>query len=575
MDKVKIILFFCCCIFFFNCKHNPNDKGGFSFLSKTQLEKNYPDFKEEVLTDSLRTFFSDSGKVSNFYKENAHASVWAKDIYHESLDTLLHYLGDAYKHGINPEKFEYSKLKLLTIITRSGIYKDNMSDFYKNLMRIEKLATQAFMDYNTGLRFGFSNPEKLFAKNYYMDVHNPDSLFTVELHEGLTTNPISFLAESQPQKEEYKNLQNELLLYHTYKDSVFTSIPTKEKTSYKLDQESSVFPLIAKRLMLTGELPETDNPDSIYASLTPDLLAAINKFRKKICYLEDEEVGSMTIDALNRPMKYYYERLQANLERNRWRRIKEDGDKYIQVNVAAFLLKAIEPNTKPLVMKVCVGKSGENQTPLLESDITYVNLNPQWNVPASIAEKEIYWSVKKNSNYLQRNNMALIDKKTGQKVDAGSLNWDELNPKQLPFRIQQASGAGNSLGRIKFMFKNPFSVYLHDTPAKSAFLRKNRAVSHGCVRVENPVGLAHFCFEDKDEIFLDRVLYSIDQKPKSDAGLAMLKEGKLRRLEDVVNLPHQIPLSIDYYTAFTLPDEGVHFADDVYNFDNRILTAIK
>lgn len=575
MDKIKIILFVCCCVFLSNCNQKPGEQGGLFPFSKTMLEKNYPDFNEEILKDSLKTLFSDSSRISNLYKENAHLPIWTRDIYHESLDTLLYYLENSYKHGLNPEKFNYSKLKILTAISRTGLFKNDMADFYKKMMHIEEMATQAFLSYNTGLRLGFSNPRKLFSGDYHITVHTADSSFLATLHEGLKTNPIDFLAASQPIEKDYKKLQDELLFYHAYKDSVFTPIPKKGEKAYKLNEESPVFPLVSKRLMLTGELPKTDYPDSIYASLTPDLLAAINKFRKKISFLEDEEVGNMTIDALNRPIKYYYEKLQANLERARWKRIKDVGDKYVEVNVAAFLLKAIEPNAKPLVMKVCVGKAGDNQTPLLESDITYVNLNPQWNVPASIAEKEIYWSVKKKPDYLARNRMKLIDKKTGKEVETATLNWDELNPKQLPFRIQQASGSGNSLGRIKFMFNNRFSVYLHDTPTKSAFARKNRAVSHGCVRVEKPVDLAHFCFEEKDDIFLDRLLLSIDEKPRSDAGLEMQRNGKLRRLDDIVNLPRQIPVSLNYYTAFAMPDEQVYFADDVYDFDKRILNAIK
>lgn len=570
------MLFGCSIMFGVSCGEGGKNKSGFSLFHKTELATNYPEFDVKVLKDSLKGYFSDSSLVSMFYQREDFLPCWTENIYEApALDSLLFFLEHSYEHGVDPERFDYSLLKALTDTLRSGAFKNDMPAFYHQLVLLEKMATKAYLQYNKGLRFGFVNPKKLFPKAYYRSYSQADSSYLIEAWHALKTSPVDYLKESQPMDVHYRTLQKELLIYNKLKDSVFEPIPKKAGKNYPLNSTSEIFPLIAKRLSVTNQymLPESADSSS-YESLTPELLEAVNAFRRKMSYPEDNEIGDLTIDALNRPLEYYFQKLQSNLERLRWKGTKEKGDKFIEVNVAAFLLQAVEKGNDPLLMNVCVGKAGANQIPLLESDITYVNLNPKWNVPPSIAEKEIYWSVKKKPDYLTRNNMKLIDRKTGNEMDFNTLNWDELNPKQLPFRIQQASGNGNSLGRIKFMFENPFAVYLHDTPSKSTFSRKNRAVSHGCVRVQKPVELAFFCFEKRDSIFMDRVLYTIDQSPKSTEGKDLWKKGKLSKLNDVVNLDRHVPVFIDYYTSYVLPDGEVYFADDVYNFDEKILSAL-
>ena len=558
------------------CGSKSKDGFGFSFFSKSDMEAHYPDFEEKILSDSLKAVFSGKSSIDVFYRNNQYAPLWAKDVFDfPALDSLVFYLGNSGMHGLNPERFRYSDIKRLVDTLRAGGLEKDMSMLYHHLVRLEKLATKAFIDYNTGLRFGFMNPQKDFSGSYHIPVQEPDSVYYGKLFSELQNDPGKFLRESQPNDPGYLKMQKALSFYKEKESITFTSIPKKEKTSYKLkDVNSKVFPLIAKRLMITGELSETANPDSVYSSLTADLLVAVNLFRKQMSYPEDPEIGDPTIDALNRPLSYYREKITVNLERLRWKRKTAVGDKFVEVNVAAFMLKAIEPNQTPLLMNVCVGKAGENQTPLLQSEIYYINLNPKWSVPSSIVEKEIYWSVKKNPDYLKRNQMKLIDK-DGKEVSQESLDWNTLNPKKFPYLIRQDAGAGNSLGRIKFMFNNRFSVYLHDTPAKKAFSYRNRAISHGCVRVQKPIELSYFLLEEKDPVFLDRILITIDKTPESQEGKNLLKKGGLRKLGDVVNLSQKIPLVIDYYTSYVLPDGNVYFADDVYGFDKKIINVIK
>ncbi len=573
MKLSKVIGFLSLCILLLTaCGGNSKDGSGFSLFSKSELKKHYPDFDEKVLADTLRSFFSGTTRIDKFYQNNQHEPLWTKDIFESpSLDSLLSYINIASTHGLNPELFSNNKIKQLVDTIRTGSFSNNMPVLYKNLAELEYLASKAFFDYNTVLRFGVINPKEEFSKEYFIDYQRPDSNHFANLSAALKSNPTEFLKSSQPTDTAYIKLQEALKFYQSKESSVFEAIPKKDKKNYKLnDADPTVFPAIAKRLMLTGELPQTTAADSIYRTLTPDLFEAINKFRKQASYPEDDEVGGLTIDALNRPMSYYAEKIKVNLERLRWKRVKPLGAKFVEVNVAAFMLKAIEPGYDPLLMRVCVGKAGTNQTPLLESDIYYINLNPNWSVPRSIIDKEISVHMKRNPNYLQRNRMKLIDK-NGKEVDPSTVDWST----RVPYSIRQDPGAGNSLGRIKFMFNNPFSVYLHDTPSKYAFAYKNRAVSHGCVRVQKPIELSYFLLEKKDPVYLDRILISIDKAPESQEGKDLQKKGQLRKLENVINLAQKVPLTIDYFTVYVLPDGNVYFADDVYNMDGKILKKLQ
>ena len=540
---------------------------------KTEMERFYPDFEESIISDSLKHTLSDVTHIGLFYKKNQYPVIWVKDIYNDSrLDTLLSCISQSADHGLSPELFDWTEIESLRDSLKNNSYKDK-SSIYQSFSRLEYLCSKAYIDYVTGMRYGFTNPKELFPDDYFINVALPDSVYYADLYVSLKEKPIDFLQASHPSGEYYLKLQSLLKEYIAISDSSFIEVPFKKgKKSLVLNQSDTILPHIARRLMITGELPRTEYADSLYSTLNEDLLAAINLFRVHNSYPEANELGEGTVNSLNRPFSYYYKTAQANLERARWQTASHE--KSIRVNVAAFILQAIEPGQEPVKMNVCVGIAVTNQTPLLESEISYMNLNPKWNVPESIIEKEIYWHVLKDSSYLRKNQMKVLTKK-GEEVDPSTIDWKSLNAKRVPYLIRQESGNANSLGRIKFMFNNPFSVYLHDTPSKSRFLARNRSVSHGCVRVQNPMDLAFFCLAEKDSLYFDRIRHSIDLRPLSEAGQKALKQGNLKKVNDIVSLNKKVPVIIDYATIYLLAsDKKLYFADDVYFFDSKILEAL-
>ncbi len=545
---------------------------------KSQFQTLYPGFKQEELTNSMQKFFSDTNLISKYYKANQHATVWVKDTFEVAkIDTLLYYLKNSTEHGLNPDFFETKAIQAIRDSVMNGSYSSSISSLYAALVQLENKATRSTHNYVSGMNYGFIDQKKTFAKDYTIPLQQPDSVFNEFVFANIGSRLVYLLSEVQPKDSVYAQIQKELKYYRAFPDSAFEIIPVKKETkNYKLnDSDPKIMSLIAKRLMVTGELPKAQNPDSIYKTLTPELMAAINIFRNNNSYPEDEEVGKVTIDALNRPMSYYENKAVANLERYRWKRQTALPKKYVLANVAAFRLMAVEPGQKTLTMNVCVGKAFTNQTPLLESEIYYINLNPTWGVPRSIIEKEMYYSVKRDPNYFKRNRMQITH--NGKSVNADTVNWSRYtDPKRFPFAVRQDAGDGNSLGRIKFMFDNPFSVYLHDTPSKRALTYKNRAVSHGCVRIQKPMDFAFFCLAEKDSVYYDRIRYSVDQPVLSQKGKELQKQGKLTKLPNILNLEERIPLFIDYFTMYAIPGEDkLYYADDVYGFDDKINKELK
>ena len=270
---------------------------------------------------------------------------------------------------------------------------------------------------------------------------------------------------------------------------------------------------------------------------------------------------------------YYRNRLLVNMERARWQYALEKGKKYVVANTAAFMLQAVNEETDSILeMRICVG-SVKNRTPLLSSKIYYMELNPYWNVPQSIIRKEIIPTYRRDTTYFTRNRMKVYDK-NGTQVDPHSIKWAKYAGKGVPYTVKQDNKAGNSLGRIIFRFPNPYSVYLHDTPSKWAFSRKNRAVSHGCVRLQKALDFAFFLLKKPDELLEDRIRIAMDIKPVSEEGKKLPISAAYRELKHY-SLEQYIPLFIDYQTVYLSADNNMRYCEDIYNYDPSLLEAMK
>ena len=270
----------------------------------------------------------------------------------------------------------------------------------------------------------------------------------------------------------------------------------------------------------------------------------------------DSVVGPGTRAALNVPASFRVWQIEANLERVRW--LPPDaGQRFLVVNVPAFILYAFDGTTRAFTMRVVVGDElVSRRTPIFADTLEYIEFGPYWNVPRSIAVNEILPRARQDRGYLARN---------GYQVLRGwGDNAPVVDPRRLSnaalfssrYRVRQLPGPNNALGRVKFMFPNDYAVYLHDTPARERFEDTHRAHSHGCVRVEDPEKLATFLLRDAPEWPPDRIA-------------ATLAAGRRRR----VNLRNGAAVYLIYLTAFAR-DGQVLFRDDIYDRDARLLAAM-
>src|SRR6185503_1691641 len=424
--------------------------------------------------------------IMSVYTTNNFTPVFVLNhLYNGDLDKLTEYLDRADEHGLTAAMFQSDELKALVAKFRTKPGIKTLSEAYHDMAEVELTAANSLIGYTNALQFGVINPKSIYQR-YFLNTRRPDSLSMVKVfHIGDMDN---YLNSIQPKDPQYLALQRSL------KAGVLGPKMSAEET---------------KRLII------------------------------------------------------------VNLERLRWKN-KPLENKYVIVNVADFTLDVVDSGKSVLHMKVCVGqgrnmdyantlehyddsckedKPGEHETPLLNSQIYGVEVNPVWNTPKSIANKEIIVQAAKDKFYLDNNN---IDVYKDDKLvdDPEDIDWSKITKDNLPYDFKQRPGSDNSLGLIKFMFDNKSNVYLHDTPVKSAFLRKMRAVSHGCVRLGDPKGLALTLFGAGN-----RFQTISEDMGKDDPDPTM------------VYLPKKTPVYITYITCWADENGNLEFRNDVYGLD--------
>ncbi|NOT27227.1 MAG: L,D-transpeptidase family protein [Acidobacteria bacterium] len=290
-----------------------------------------------------------------------------------------------------------------------------------------------------------------------------------------------------------------------------------------------------------------DLPGTLAQALTTNLAGWLDSVRPKhpeYAALQKVLAGGATAD---------HDRIAINMERWRW--LPDDlGDRHLLVNIPALHMAAREHGQSVLDMKVIVG-SVEHETPIFSGDMNTVVFSPYWNVPDSIAEGETAPAAARDPAYLSRNNIDILRVSKGgvQTVNPSEVDWDDVDAlKGLSFR--QRPGADNALGHVKFLFPNKYDVYLHDTPADALFARQGRALSHGCIRLEQPEKLAEYVLRDRpewDTKSIETAMYSGTEKH--------------------VKLEASIPVHLVYFTVWPNEQGGVDSWPDVYGFDRKQL----
>ena len=311
------------------------------------------------------------------------------------------------------------------------------------------------------------------------------------------------------------------------------------------DTHDERVPALRKRLSISGDLDAAEVTSSdLY---DPTLQSAVRRYQERMGLVADGKIGARTITELNVSFDDRISQLRVNLDRGRVL-LHDLPDEFVVVNIAAYRVYLVRGQEIVWNARAQVGKT-YRKTPMFRSDINYLVFNPTWTVPPGIIRNDILPDARRDPASITRRGLKVLDARGGE-VDPGSIDWSKFKNGNIPYTLRQDPGPKNALGRVKIMFPNSYSVYLHDTPSQSKFEETDRAFSSGCVRVERPLELA--------ELLL--------------ANPATWNAGTIRKTIDAghtqnVTLPHKVPVLLAYWTAWVDPQGRVNFRRDVYGQD--------
>lgn len=307
---------------------------------------------------------------------------------------------------------------------------------------------------------------------------------------------------------------------------------------------------LRRRLAATGDLPATASRDA--NTFDVEVETALKAFQDRHRLTADGAVGKATLDALNVPVAARIDQIRANLERARWV-LGGLGDSFVLVNLPAFKVYVIRNKQLVWETRTQVGKTAR-QTPMFRADMRYLVLNPTWTVPPTIFTKDILPSAKKDPKYLAKRGLVAVDR-NGRPVDPATIDWSKAATR-FPYSLEQAAGRDNALGRVKFIFPNPYAIFLHDTPHREFFGNDERTFSSGCIRVEKPLELASVLLTGT-EWTPEKIQQAVDT-------------GKTQ----TVLLDEPLPVVIVYWTVSVGTSGLARFARDVYGYDPRLVRAL-
>lgn len=500
-----------------------------------------------VLHDSLAMALPQI--VAGFYKKNEFKPVWSSaEKWRPMADSLYDFIRNAENEGMFPNDYHYNALKVLKdTLDRDSVARMNVQFWTK----ADLLLTDGFMHIIRDLKQGRLQPDSLSLNKDSLLV---DPFFITSLNTLLEKKQFSSLLISlQPSHKKYWELKKGIKKFVDSMDRrVFTHLTYPFK---KNDAKDSLYfiKLLQKRLIESNYLAQAKAlPDSAALS------TAIKKYQVQKGLKADGKYGKALITSLNTNDAEKFKRIAITLDRYKQLPAKMPS-KYIWVNLPGYYLQLINADTVVFESKVICGKP-ETRTPLLTSEISDIITYPTWTVPTSIIVKQYLPKLKNNPNYISRLGLKLMNGR-GEAINPGSVNWAKYS-KGIPYRIVQGSGDNNSLGVIKFNFDNPYAVYLHDTNQRYLFKNASRALSHGCVRVQEWEKLAYYIATNDSTLSKnkDSLKYTADS----------IKNWIGHKERHMIDVKNHIPLFIRYFSC-----EGkngtIKFYEDMYGEDKLLM----
>ena len=478
--------------------------------------------------------------IAAHYKTNNFKPIWlVDDLPTQKARDAVGILMKAAEHGLNAQ--DYQAEALFQKLGARGS---------ATLVDLEVHLSRSIVAYAQHLNAGRLDPK---AVNREIVVY-PKVVASNKILESLrkTKSIQIYLRLLAPHTERYERLRLALSDYKLIAaNGGWTSIPTgdvikpggKAVAPERLDA-------LRKRMFEDGLL---GNATLIGEGYSEQLIAAVKKFQLRHGLEPDGVIGPQTLTQMNTSVEKRIRTMELNLERRRWMQ-NDYGRYYVFANLADQVIKLVRDEKTLHAELIQVGQPF-HRTPVFSDVMKYIELNPYWNVPYSIATKEFLPKLKANAGALVAQNIKVL--RDNKVVSPYSIPWGSYSTKYFPVRLRQDSGKKNALGRVKFMFPNRFNVYIHDTPSKYKFKKASRYFSHGCLRLQDPLTMA--------EKILGPQGWS---RKKIDA---VIRGGQRR----VVKLQTKIPVHVTYLTAWVNKDGAVHFRRDIYGRDKILDLAMQ
>ena len=479
--------------------------------------------------------------IQRLYAARNYAPVWQDA---NNIAALQKAIAESWTDGLQSADFHE------TIV---GTAPARKSDAQLDPAQRDILLTDALVRLLYQLYFGKVSPDRLDA-HWNFKRHLPSGEPVAIINQAINAGKVSSLfAQARLEHPYYTRLREALKTYIDYQLKGGWPGVAQGPVLKPGDKNVRVAQL-RKRLAVTGEY--FDTPPTEPDVFDDALKNAVKVFQHNNDIDVDGIVGPGTLKALNITAQQRISQIRANLERARWAiRALLDKKDLLIVNIAGYYLRLFLDDTPVWQTAVITGKP-YHKTPVFTGDMQYIVLNPDWGVPRSIIRNEIFAKAKADPSYLTARNFALISS-SGAIVNPQAVDWSSYTAKNFPYRVTQRPGDNNALGKVKFIFPNKFSVYLHDTPARQLFSKTQRAFSHGCIRVQDPLKLAELILAHDKKLTrnqIDKIVSSRKQKQ--------------------INLDVPLTVAVLYWTVDPGFDGTVRFYNDVYKRDAQLIKAL-
>lgn len=591
----------CLVLFFTACTSEQEPREEAPELPKQEV------FDPEILQSELKDLLTDTRSwnalfnelrfgdtLSKFYKENKFRSLWIEDIL-AGTSELLSELRNARLEGLDPDFYEVDTIRTLL----DSLPNRSIGSSYEMLAWMELHLSDNLLSFHRDRVIGRTEPDSIFKDSYRL----PRRVYPAfDLMQVLDRADYKKILKYNTHREEvYAQYMELLRSYYEKVDSGETwfTIDTTGIRKIEPGDTTEIMPQVMHKLVVMGMASAEQAQEADSHVYNKRIAPYIETAQEQFGLFADGVIGRKTLDLINTTLEERITQIAATMERLRWFEVKDEFP-YILVNLPAYELE-LHREDSLLNMRVCIGKARppgyseayakylktqkwwdkprDFETPQVASAIHYLVINPTWTVPASIVTREMFHQMKKDPLYLRKNGYMVFYK--GKELNPDTINWSKFKADKLPFKFVQEAGDENALGKVKFIFPNPFHVYLHDTPQRSKFKWTERAVSHGCVRVEQPIELGEFLMINHDKYDPDDFRILMGYEPRDEERLEHYDPkdttAEIQPLQDthILRLTKPVPVYFLYNTVWFDTEGMPQFRRDVYDKNKMIMEAMR